>query len=220
MGEIINFLIRPENIGTAFDIYEHFPSALDELHINFWPTLLELIQKKLREEGLDGVWCAQLDQNDKNGYLGTEDTSLGIYPCLDNSVFWGFWIEQQYNANAKKDKSATISYGFGFYPTEMRRRAVRPEAAQILIDEISHQQDKPWIEYPQQMADGWVALKSFEFDLRSRESMIQLAKGDELEQRVANELFDNLFVPYRPRLEEIKRRLAAPENRAPRRGRR
>lgn len=213
MGAIVKFLITPENIETAFDIYEHFPSAIDHLHLKFWQTLLDLIQRKLRDKRLDGVWCAELD-HDITNFLGTEYASLGIYPCHRNAVGWAFWIEKK-----RENNRIRISYGFGFYPTEQRRRATGIIPATHLIDEIRNQRND-LINFRNQIADGWVALQSFDFDLRSRESMIQLANGDGLERQVANALFNELFNPYHEKLEEINlalQRRDANEARRPRR---
>jgi hypothetical protein len=213
MGAIVEFLIKPKNIGTAFDIYEHFSSAIDHLHLEFWRRLLELIQERLRENNRDGVWRAELD-HDIRRFLGTEYATLGIYPCQGNAVGWAFWIEKQ-----RENNRVRISYGFGFYPTEKGKRATRPKPARDLIAEINAP-GNAWISYNNQIADGWVARRSFDFDLRSRESMIQLANGDGLEQRVANALFNDLFDHYHETLEEINRQLQqrdANEARRPRR---
>ena len=63
-----------------------------------------------------------------------------------------------------------------------------------------------WILYKDQLADGWIALKSIGHDLRARPEMVELSKGSTLENEVAA-TFLKLFHEKRDKVEKANKAL-------------
>lgn len=54
--EIIEFLIKPKNIETTYDIWESFGKARNRLVINFWQSLIEETEQRLQAAQQSNFW--------------------------------------------------------------------------------------------------------------------------------------------------------------------
>jgi len=50
--DIIDFLVKPDNIEGACDLAEALPFAIDRFHMKFWETLNEIVKTRL-----SSPWC-------------------------------------------------------------------------------------------------------------------------------------------------------------------
>ena len=54
--EVIDFLVKPENIETAYDIWESFGKARDRLVVDFWKRLIEETEQRLSQAEQSAFW--------------------------------------------------------------------------------------------------------------------------------------------------------------------
>src|SRR5690242_10940817 len=158
--EIVEFLLDPKNIESAFDLVEVFPVALDRLHAKFWDTLKTRVERKLSEHEAAG-WFVRLvtDERDSAGgldFLRPGYSYLEVAPVDEGEmrIFSCFWVEQAYRTSTRRqglNDTAELFYGFGFSKQLNRReQANLPKEAQRL----RHQIGDDWISYRDQL---WVA---------------------------------------------------------------
>jgi hypothetical protein len=206
--EVIEFLLDPGNIESAFDLVEVFPVALDRLQVKFWDTLKLRVEQKLAQRQAAG-WFVRLVTGEKDPAEGVDFLKPGyshleVAPVVDDEmrVFSCFWVEQKYRTSARKqplNDTAELFYGFGFSKQlSKREQANLPKEVKLLRDKIG----EDWISYRDQFADGWLARKKLNYRLRDRNEMALLAQGDGLEEDVAG-AFLNLFDEKRDEMEAI-----------------
>jgi hypothetical protein len=123
--EIIDFLVKSENIESALDLYEIMPRALDRLQLKFWRTLEQAVDQGLRKRGVTD-WVPQLLADDAPT-VEPEDLLKARSGCLElrwsgsddkMPVEWAYWLEQDYRA---EKGLAPLKCGLGFYSGNEQR---------------------------------------------------------------------------------------------------
>jgi hypothetical protein len=198
--DTVDFLVKSENIESAFDLYEAVPLAIDRLHVKFWRTVKDIVERELRKRKASD-WIARLEPAEASEFLKPGYQYLEIAPADpdDLPAFWAVWLEQAYESGKKgKDDAARLWYGVGFHPAESRTRTRFRAEVKAFQDRFG----KEWISYASQLNDGWIARKDLDCALRSRSATIRLALGDSLEEEIATSVFQ-LFDENRKKLEAI-----------------
>ena len=197
--DIVDFLVKSENIESAFDLYEAVPLAIDRLHVKFWRTVKDIAERELRSRKASD-WIARLEPADASEFLKPGYGYLEMAPAdLDDMPFWAVWLEQSYESGKKgKDDAASLCYGMGFHPADSRTRTRFRAEVKAIQDRLG----KEWISYASQLNDGWIARKNLDCALRSRSATIRLALGNSLEEEIATSVFQ-IFDENRKKLEGI-----------------
>jgi hypothetical protein len=78
--DIVDFLVKPENIESALDLAEVVPRALDRLHVKFWKTLKEVADQGLCKRRITD-WTASLWGDDAHA-VEPEDLLKARWGCL------------------------------------------------------------------------------------------------------------------------------------------
>lgn len=218
--DIVDFLVKPDNIESALDLGEVVPRALDRLHVKFWKTTKEMLEGGLRERGVTG-WTPSL-WGDDEAVVDPEDLLKARWGHLELTwnlaedelpLYWTYWVQQDYRT---EKGVAPLTYGLGFYSEDERRMrqqgAKLPAWAQELYDHpgVGWKSDKDHLKW------GWV-LYAEPGRLRGRSETIRLAQGDELENEIATGLFE-LFEKTHKNLEAENSKNRSPA--APRKRRR
>ena len=205
--DIVDFLVDPKNLESAFDLIEVFPVALDRLHAKFWDTLKSDVEQRVNER--ETAWVTRLiteERVDAEGadFLKPGEGLLEIVPGDSDEMAncCCFWIQQNYRTQSRRQTSngeAELFYGFGVSnPLTKRQLGKVSKEAKVLADRIGTE----WISYREQLADGWLARKKLGYNLRAKHESIRLAQGNSLEKDVATALI-KLFDERRAAVERI-----------------
>ncbi|MGH7986825.1 MAG: hypothetical protein ACREQX_11150 [Candidatus Binataceae bacterium] len=123
----------------------------------------------------------------------------------DAPIYWAFWVEQDYQDAQKKKNNglATLTVGVVFHSesqARMRQQANNlPQWAKELFDHPGRLAGD-WKADDDFKRDGWVVYQQG-YNLRGRAETIRLAQGDDLENEVADCLFQ-LFEHTREKVEQ------------------
>lgn len=225
--ELISFVLKPENIESALDLAEVVPLAIDQLHIEFWEKLKEIVEQRLIERGATDEWDINLFVNDRPGAEPKDFIKSGGQLELTTKstdsmpLYWAYWVEQNYDPRARsqrEDRLAPLICGFGFASEShrlMKQQATSlPQWAKKLYDQpgVGWQRDRETLDW------GYVAY-SKPAKLRARGEIIRLAQSDDsLEREVAELLFELFDKTHKDILKEnSKRRDSVATSRKPRR---
>jgi hypothetical protein len=191
--KVLEFLVTPENLDAAWDLAELFPQAIDRLNLKFWKTL----GKKL-EERIDEKLSWALSQDPENFDEGTAD--LQIMPEAEPSFYLAPSVWQAIDKKAKVGiayELPPILFGIGYgddyseFPKNERLSKLLDDLAQALKRDGLRRRNSYWL-----------GMKELPNKIRSRQDILVLASGDEIEEEIATMLL-NLFEKYRQALEEI-----------------
>jgi hypothetical protein len=131
--DIVDFLVRPEYIENALDLAEVVPRALDRLHVKFWRTLKEAVDRGLCERGVTD-WGSILSGDDAPA-VEPEDLLKARWGYLEltwNGVddemplHWSFYVQQDYRT---EKGVAPLTCGLAFYSEDERR--MKQQAAKL-----------------------------------------------------------------------------------------
>src|SRR5208282_6156258 len=98
--EIVDFLVKPENIVIARDLAEIVPLAVEQLEVKFWRTLKGTVEQKLKERGVTD-WEVSF-QDGKGPVSDPSDPRFleGQYPGLEltlaaasDRASWNLYVE-------------------------------------------------------------------------------------------------------------------------------
>jgi hypothetical protein len=197
--EIVDFLVKPENIESALDLAVLVPRAMDRLHIKFWETQKELVEAGLHKRGaadwIVGFWGDSDAPLEAADFLQKGWSLLQITPgpWKDMPLFWAYWVEQGYRTSSRRQSEnelAPVTYGLGFYSQNerlMRRTgATLPSWASTLYDHPARLSGG-WKSDKDSLKWGWVVYKE-PAKLRARSEVIRLAQGNSLEEEIAGAL--------------------------------
>jgi hypothetical protein len=121
--DILDFLVKPENIESALDLAEVVPRALDRLHVKFWKTLKEIVERGLHDRGVTD-WTASygdIAADEPEDFLKERWGSLDLnWNGVDDkmSLYWGYWVQQDYRT---EKGVAPLRYGLTFWSENERR---------------------------------------------------------------------------------------------------
>ncbi|MGO9451175.1 MAG: hypothetical protein ACLQDV_09065 [Candidatus Binataceae bacterium] len=192
--KIVDLLIQPQNLDTAYDVAEQLPMVQDRLISKFWDTLEKEIQTKIAKREFE---------INREGKPTDAEAQIAIYEKRSESNWLqcGFKVEQEggrlpvffgisWTKEVSKDKFAAL-----------KSNAVVEPILSALVRSLEEAEFKwsPW----------WMGWKYVEngVGLRDRSMAIRLASGNDLEERVAAELSGLIEERLTP-VHELNRALA------------
>jgi hypothetical protein len=186
--DIVEFLCDPNNIPIAYDIWERFPLARDQLIISFWKDFLEISTAKITEYS---GW--QIDSGDDQRKTDQDwlykTKIINICPQLpagtDDGKVLHFAIE-----HAGADKQFTAFYGLPWY---VSNRGQLPSEALALINELIRGDFRK---------DQWyAAYRNLSPELGSKEALILISER-RYAQTIAED-FWGFFREYHAKVADI-----------------
>ena len=111
-SEVLDYLIRPENIEAALDLETELPRAIDRLNIKFWDTLKDLFEEKLRSEGVTD-WKVTFPNGDPSNNFDSDGFYLKLYPIAarDDEFYCRFCVENYKPLGRGSRNGAELIYG-------------------------------------------------------------------------------------------------------------
>lgn len=221
------FLIRPENIGAAYDLLEELPQAAELLYAKFWRTLAPLIISGLTERKAEG-WNVHCTDDDVNSFgefpVRDEYAGLKIEPVKEVNdeppLTCTFVIQHERLKKPQKRYDGGIYFGICF--SRPLRESDLAEVRRLTKPLQQRLRARGWEDVPKIERDKWwvgaggAGGSDFLFQFRDlngtitlkRNEAVALARGDELEKQAAKSLLE-LFDTERPSVEEMNKALSS-----------
>jgi hypothetical protein len=198
-NEVIEYLLKPENIGAAFDLQAELPRVIDRLHIKFWSTLKSQVQERLESEGIT-EWSVQLPGGDPEKAVDDPYYYLEICPADgEDEPYIGFIVQQRNKSGKSRAKLAELYYGISInadgppiYSSKKYNMKELPSEVQAVILQAT-----PGWRFDEGgfASDGTAWNKMLGRAIRDKNEVLLLARNspphaDVLEKEIVVKLFD------------------------------
>jgi len=187
--KLVTLLLEPNNIDTAYEVWETFDQSIRRLQLRFWKYANGKVRERLRAMRVDN-WITELDPDDALLTGSYPKLTLRPNPADDSKLYCRFVLE--------RDSNFKPYYGIHF-SKEVARSSANEKLLQDIPDFRKLEEEiidddfkryRPW----------WLGWRPTGIDLRDKASVLQLAQDQNLQLRAADHVM-SIFEKYRDLVE-------------------
>ncbi len=202
--ETLDFLAKPGNFETAFEVYEKFSEVLKSLQKKFWAQVRRMIEEKVRESPakFDGWVCLPKEKQEDQPFF-----DVGLAPLNRNAMSYCYLCLGQTTA---RDKFG-LRYGIYLGIQDVKKRP--PEISQAVLGLPEFETLKSYLQekhFKVRKEEWWIGYKELErlYDPQFLNELNRYDKTDEAKlQLLVGELF-SLFEQARKMMDALNIALA------------